>query len=57
VSRYFVKVGNILDLDGGVGADFLSGGLTAGLAYYGTHKLSDDRFEMLPVGARRQNDN
>jgi hypothetical protein len=52
-----VKVGNILDLDGGVGADFLSGGLTAGLAYYGTHKLSDDRFEMLPVGARRQNDN
>ena len=38
-------VGNILNLEGGVGADFLGGGLTAGLAYYGTYKLSDDRFD------------
>jgi hypothetical protein len=39
------KVGNILNLEGGVGADFLGGGLTAGLAYYGTYKLSADRFD------------
>jgi hypothetical protein len=39
------KVGNILNLEGGVGADLLGGGLTAGLAYYGTFKLSDDRFD------------
>jgi hypothetical protein len=39
------KVGNILNLEGGVGADFLGGGFTAGLAYYATYKLSDDRFD------------
>jgi hypothetical protein len=39
------KVGNILNLEGGIGADFLGGGLSAGLAYYGTFKLSDDRFD------------
>jgi hypothetical protein len=39
------KVGNILNLEGGVGADRLGGGLTAGLAYYGTYKLSADRFD------------
>jgi hypothetical protein len=39
------KVGNILNLEGGLGADFLEGGLTAGLAYYGTFKLTDDRFD------------
>lgn len=39
------KVGNILNLEGGVGADFLNGGLTTGLAYYGTFKLTDDRFD------------
>jgi hypothetical protein len=39
------KVGNILNLEGGVGADLLGGGLTTGLAYYGTYKLSDDRFD------------
>jgi hypothetical protein len=39
------KVGNILNLEGGVGADLLGGGLTAGLAYYSTYKLSDDRFD------------
>lgn len=41
------KVGNIMNLEGGVGADFLGGGLTAGLAYYGTFKLTDDRFDAL----------
>lgn len=39
------RVGNILNLEGGVGADFLKGGLTVGLAYYGTFKLTDDRFD------------
>jgi len=39
------KVGNILNLEGGLGADFLGGGLTAGLAYYGTVKLTDDQFD------------
>ena len=39
------KVGNILNLEGGIGADFLKGGLTTGLAYYGTFKLTDDRFD------------
>jgi hypothetical protein len=39
------KVGNILNLEGGVGADFLKGGLTTGLAYYGSFKLSDDTFD------------
>ena len=38
------KVGNILNLEGGVGADFLKGGLTAGLAYFGVFKLTDDEF-------------
>ena len=41
------KVGNILNLEGGVGADFLGGGLSAGLAYYGTFKLTDDQFDSL----------
>ena len=40
------KVGNILNLEGGVGADFLKGGLVAGLAYYGTFKLTDDQFDV-----------
>jgi hypothetical protein len=39
------KVGNILNLEGGLGADFLGGGLTAGLAYYGIFKLTDDQFD------------
>jgi hypothetical protein len=39
------KVGNIMNLEGGIGADFIGGGLTAGLAYYGTFKLTDDRFD------------
>ena len=39
------KVGNVLNLEGGFGADFLKGGLTTGLAYYGTFKLTDDQFD------------
>jgi hypothetical protein len=39
------KVGNILNLEGGLGADFLEGGLTVGVAYYGTFKLTEDRFD------------
>jgi hypothetical protein len=39
------RVGNVLNLEGGMGADFLKGGLTAGLAYYATFKLTDDRFD------------
>jgi len=41
------KVGDILNFEGGVGADFLGGGLTVGLAYYGTYKVTADRFERL----------
>jgi hypothetical protein len=39
------KVGNIMNLEGGIGADFIGGGLTTGMAYYATFKLTDDRFD------------
>ena len=39
------KAGNIMNLEGGLGADFLGGGLTTGLAYYSTFKLTDDEFD------------
>ena len=39
------RVGKILNLEGGFGADFLKGGLVAGLAYYGSFKLTDDQFD------------
>jgi hypothetical protein len=42
------KVGNAMNLDGGVGADCLEGGLTAGLNYYASFKLTDDVIEGLP---------
>ena len=42
------KVGNAMNLEGGVGADFLKGGLTGGLAYYWSAKLTDDVIEGLP---------
>ena len=32
-----------MNFEGGVGGDFLKGGLTAGLAYYATFKISDDQ--------------
>jgi hypothetical protein len=37
-----VKVGNILTLEGGAGADLLGGGLSVGLSYYGVYKLTED---------------
>jgi hypothetical protein len=39
------KVGNAMNLEGGVGGDFLKGGLTAGLAYYYSTKLTKDRVD------------
>jgi hypothetical protein len=42
------KVGNAMNLEGGVGADFLKGGLTVGLNYYATFKLTDDQIEGFP---------
>ena len=42
------KVGNVMHLEGGLGGDFLKGGLTAGLNYYASFKLTDDRIEGLP---------
>ena len=42
------KVGNTMNLEGGMGGDFLKGGITAGLAYYASFKLSDDHIEGFP---------
>jgi hypothetical protein len=39
------RVGNVLNLEGGFGADFLRGGLVVGLAYYGSFKFTDDQFD------------
>src|SRR5262249_31926925 len=36
------KVGNQINFEGGVGGDFLKGGLTVGLDYYAAFKVSDD---------------
>jgi hypothetical protein len=43
------KVGNAMNLEGGVGADFLQGGLTAGLNYYASFKLTADQIAGFPV--------
>jgi hypothetical protein len=37
-----------MNLEGGVGGDFLKGGLTVGLAYYASFKLTDDRIQGFP---------
>jgi hypothetical protein len=42
------KVGTQMNLDGGIGGDFLKGGLTAGLSYYASFKLTDDEIAGLP---------
>jgi hypothetical protein len=42
------KVGNAMNIEGGVGGDFLKGGLTAGLAYYYSAKLTEDHIENFP---------
>jgi hypothetical protein len=43
------KVGNAMNLEGGVGGDFLKGGLTAGLSYYASFKLTEDQIEGIPA--------
>ena len=42
------KVGNAMNLEGGVGGDFLKGGLTVGLNYYASFKLTDDQIDGFP---------
>ena len=42
------KVGTTLTLEGGLGGDFLKGGLTAGLAYYASFKLAEDQIDGVP---------
>jgi hypothetical protein len=42
------KVGNAMNLEGGFGGDFMRGGITAGLAYYASFKLTDDVIDGLP---------
>ena len=42
------KVGNVMHLEGGVGADFLKGGLIVGLNYYSSLKLTEDEIGSLP---------
>jgi hypothetical protein len=43
------KVGNAMNLEGGVGGDFLGGGLTVGLVYYASLKLTADDIEGFPL--------
>ena len=43
------KVGNAMNLEGGVGGDFLKGRMTLGLVYYTSFKLTADRLEGLPL--------
>jgi hypothetical protein len=51
------KVGNAMNLEGGVGGDFLKGGLSVGLAYYASFKLTDDRIQgvlqIVPIGKNK----
>ena len=42
------KVGNAMNLEGGLGGDFLKGGLTVGLNYFASFKLTDDHIENFP---------
>jgi hypothetical protein len=42
------KVGNAMNLEGGIGGDFSHGRVTAGLVYYASCKLTDDRIEGFP---------
>jgi hypothetical protein len=43
------KVGNAMNLEGGIGADLLKGGLTAGLSYYASFKLTEDQIDGIPA--------
>jgi hypothetical protein len=42
------QVGTALNLEGGIGGDFLKGGLTAGLNYYASFKLQEDEIDGVP---------
>lgn len=42
------KVGNAMNIEGGVGGDFLKGGLSVGLVYYWSGKLTQDHIEGFP---------
>ena len=42
------QVAPALNFEGGLGADFLGGGLTAGLAYYASFKLDQDEIDGIP---------
>src|SRR5262249_5535805 len=42
------KVGTQMNLEGGVGGDFLKGALTAGLNYYAAFKLTADQIQGVP---------
>lgn len=42
-------VGNQMNFEGGIGGDFLEGGLTAGLAYYYCFKLTEDEPGNFPL--------
>ena len=42
------KVGNAMNLEGGIGADFLKGGLTVGLNYFASFKLISDQIDGFP---------
>ena len=42
------KVGNVMNLEGGLGSDFLKGGLIVGLDYYASFKLTDDQIAGFP---------
>ena len=43
------KVGNAMNLEGGVGGDFLRGRVTLGVVYYASFKLTADRIDGLPL--------
>jgi hypothetical protein len=42
------KVGNAMNIEGGVGADLMQGGLTIGLNYFSLFKLTRDRIDGFP---------
>ena len=42
------KVGNAMNVEGGVGADLFEGGVSLGLAYYWSGKLTQDHIEGFP---------
>jgi hypothetical protein len=49
------KVGNVMNLEGGLGGDFLKGGLTVGLDYYASFKLTEDQIDGFPDRLTRGN--